>query len=161
MNEKEIVERKYPNNDLRSSIVYPIYLVSKEIIRKYNEYLSEYDLTYTQYLVMMYFFHEKKSNLKRIGKAMMLDSSTLTPLLKKLEKKGYIIREKSLTDERNLLVSITEKGEELKPKLKRVQTKIKKMGNMTEEEINQLHEMLYKLLRTIIEENKNDNNKRK
>ena len=56
--------KKYPNNDLKTSIVYPLYLVSKEIIRKYNELLKEYDITYTQYIVLMYFFHTKKSNLK-------------------------------------------------------------------------------------------------
>lgn len=154
MEDKKI---KYPNSDLRTSIVYPIYLVSKEITRKYNELLAEYDVTYTQYLVLNYFFEIKSSNLKSIGKAMMLDSSTLTPLLKKLEKKGYIVRNKSLTDERNLQIDITEEGLALKPKLKMVRKKIKKICNMTEEEVEAMHKLLFKLLNTIIEENNKEN----
>ena len=59
---------EYPNNDLKVSIVFPLYLCSKEVIRKYSDYLKEFDLTYTQYLVLMYFIGEKQSNLKRIGK---------------------------------------------------------------------------------------------
>lgn len=154
MEDKKI---KYPNSDLKTSIVYPIYLVSKEITRKYNELLAEYDVTYTQYLVLNYFFEIKSSNLKSIGKVMMLDSSTLTPLLKKLEKKGYIVRNKSLTDERNLQIDITEEGLALKPKLKMVRKKIKKICNMTEEEVEAMHKLLFKLLDTIIEENNKEN----
>lgn len=154
-------EIKCPNNDLKTSVIYPIYLVSKEIIRKYNVLLSEYDITYTQYLVMNYFFHEKKSNLKKIGKSLMLDSSTLTPLLKKLEKKGFIVREKSTVDERNLFISITDEGLALKPKLKKVRREIQKICNLSEEEINSIHTIMFKLLNTIIKENENENRKSK
>lgn len=146
--------KKYSNNDLKTSIVYPLYLVSKEIIRKYNELLKEYDITYTQYIVLMYFFHTKKSNLKDVGKVMMLDSSTLTPLLKKLEKKGLITREKSAKDERNLDITITEKGLSLEKELQKVRKKMKKICNMTTEETEEIHKLLYKLLDTIVDENK-------
>lgn len=148
------MKKKYPNNDLKTSVVYPLYLASKEIIRKYNELLKDYDLTYTQYIVLMYFFHTKTSNLKNIGKVMMLDSSTLTPLLKKLEKKGLITREKSTKDERNLNIAITEKGLALENELQKVRKKMKKICNMTLEEIEEIHKLLYKLLDTMIEENK-------
>lgn len=150
-------ENIYPNSDLKTSIVYPLYLVSKEVIRKYNELLKKYDVTYTQYLILMYFFHEKKSNLKNIGKALMLDSSTLTPLLKKLEKKGLLTRTKSTVDERNLQIEITKEGLALKPKLKTVRKKMKNICNMTQEEIDIIHSVLFKLLMTLIEENKQDN----
>lgn len=100
----------YPNNDLRKSVVFPLYLSSKELIRIYMKYLKEYDLTYTQYIVLMYFKDIKESNLKRIGKVMMLDSSTLTPLLNKLENKGLITKKREEKDERNLIIKITKKG---------------------------------------------------
>ena len=158
MKEKQIT---IPNSDLKSSVVYPLYLSSKEIIRRYNELLKEYDITYTQYLVMMYFFHEKTSNLKSIGKVLMLDSSTLTPLLKKLEKKGFITREKSSTDERNLIVTITEEGSALKPKLQKVRKEIKRICNLTEEEVEMIHKITNKLVINMMEESKNANNKRK
>ena len=101
---------------------------------------------------MMYFFGEKQSNLKRVGKVIMLDSSTLTPLLKKLEKKGYLIRKKSTKDERNLVLSLTEKGRELEEPLKKVPGLVRNMLNLTEDEINSLHMITYKILNQLMEE---------
>ena len=140
------------NDDLKKSIVFPIYLCSKELMRKYAEELKIYDLTYTQYLVLMYFINERKSNLRRVGDVMLLDSSTLTPLLKKLEKKGYITRKKSKTDERNLDLAITKKGLELEPHLREIPGRIKALFNLTDKEIETLHEITYKILSCIVEE---------
>ena len=81
---------KYESLLLRNQLCYPVYLCAKEITRKYTPFLSELDLTYTQYIVMMYFWEKKVSNVKEIGRTLLLDPSTLTPLLKKLEDKGYI-----------------------------------------------------------------------
>ncbi len=143
---------EYPNNDLKTSVVFPIYLCSKELIRKYAEELKKYDLTYTQYIVLMYFINEKESNLKRIGEVMLLDSSTLTPLLKKMEKKGYITRKKSKLDERNLTLTITKKGLELEPFLREIPAKIKELFNLSEKEIAILHKTTYKILNCIVED---------
>jgi DNA-binding MarR family transcriptional regulator len=143
---------EYPNNDLKTSVVFPIYLCSKELIRKYGEELKKYDLTYTQYIVLMYFINEKESNLKRIGDTMLLDSSTLTPLLKKMEKKGYITRKKSKTDERNLTLTITKKGLELEPELREIPPRIKDLFNLSEKEIATLHKITYKILNNIVED---------
>ena len=105
---------KYEAIRLKNQLCFPIYLCSKEITRKYGALLEKLDLTYTQYVVMMYFWEKKSSNVKELGKTLMLDPSTLTPLLKKLEAKGYLTRERSQSDERNLTVSLTEKGDSLK-----------------------------------------------
>ena len=105
---------------LENQLCFPIYLCSKEIIRKYTIFLNDIDLTYTQYIVMMYFWEQEKSNVKDISKALLLDSSTLTPLLKKLEAKGFITRIRSTIDERNLEVEITDKGKKLKEKAKNI-----------------------------------------
>ena len=148
-----------PNLDLKTSIVFPLYLCSKEVIRKYSDFLKEYDLTYTQYLVLMYFIGEKQSNLKRIGRTLLLDSSTLTPLLKKMEKKGFIVRGKSLEDERNLTISITKKGLALEEKLKKIPVKIKEILNMDDDEIELLHKLTYKMLNNLMEDSKNESNK--
>ena len=150
---------EYPNLDLKTSIVFPLYLCSKEVIRKYSDFLKEYDLTYTQYLVLMYFISEKQSNLKRIGRTLLLDSSTLTPLLKKMEKKGFIVRGKSLEDERNLTISITKKGLALEEKLKKIPVKIKEILNMDDDEIELLHKLTYKMLNNLMEDSKNESNK--
>jgi len=134
---------------LKNQLSFPIYLCSKEIIRKYTPLLNELDLTYTQYIVMMYFWEMEKSNVKEIGKTLLLDSGTLTPLLKKLEKKGYITRVRSTIDERNLDVEITEKGKELKEKSKSIPEKIKKCINLTEEETSTLYSLINKVLTNI------------
>lgn len=153
-------QNKKASNDLKKSVIYPLYLGTKEIIRHYNMLLSKYDVTFTQYVVLMYFYHMKTSNLKNVGKAMLLDSSTLTPLLKKLEKKGFLVREKSSTDERNLQISITEKGLALKPKLKKVSTEMLELCDLTPEELETLHKIMLKLLVNMREENENGNGKR-
>ena len=140
---------------LKNQLCFPIYLCSKEIIRKYTPWLDELDLTYTQYIVMMYFWEKEKSTVKDIGKALLLDSSTLTPLLKKLENKGYISRIRSTTDERKLEVSITIEGKKLKDKAKHIPEKIGKCINLSEKEINDLYTLILKVLMNV---ERNDNN---
>lgn len=140
---------------LKNQLCFPIYLCSKEIIRKYTPWLDELDLTYTQYIVMMYFWEKEKSTVKDIGKALLLDSSTLTPVLKKLEKKGYISRIRSTTDERKLEVSITIEGKKLKDKAKHIPEKMGKCINLSEKEINDLYTLILKVLMNV---ERNDNN---
>lgn len=147
------MENKNESLSLKNQLCFPIYLCSKEIIRKYTPILDELDLTYTQYIVMMYFWETGKSNLKDIGKTLLLDSSTLTPLLKKLEKKGYITRVRSTIDERNLEIELTEKGEELKTKAMEVPKKIEKCIDITEEEAKVLYKLMYKIILNTQKEN--------
>ena len=84
------MESKYDSLTLKNQLCFPIYLCSKEIVKHYTPYLEKLDLTYTQYITMMVMWDEKASNVKELSQALLLDSGTLTPLLKKLEKKGYI-----------------------------------------------------------------------
>ena len=142
----------YPSNDLRDSVSFPIYLCSKEIIRKYNKELAKENLTYTQFLVLMYFYQEKESNLKKVGKVLMLDSSTLTPLLKKLEKKGFVTRVKSTKDERNLDIKITKKGEDVIPRLNGIKERILNIINLSDEDLNTLREITTKAINNIAKE---------
>ena len=104
---------KYDCLRLDSQLCFPLYACSKEIIRRYKPYLDKLDLTYTQYITMMVLWEHSDINVKELGKCLYLDSGTLTPVLKKLESKGYLLRSRSRTDERNLTVSITEEGKRL------------------------------------------------
>lgn len=140
------MESKYDSLTLKNQLCFPIYLCSKEIIRKYTPLLNKLDLTYTQYIVMMYFWEKERSNLKDIGKTLLLDSSTLTPLLKKLEVKGYITRVRSLKDERNLDIKITEKGMNLRDKAISIPNEIGKCLNLTKEEAEFLYKIVYKII---------------
>ena len=83
-------------------------------MRRYKPYLDEIDLTYTQYIAMMVLWERGRINVKDMGALLYLDSGTLTPVLKKLEQKGYLTRERDRADERVLNVTVTEAGEQLK-----------------------------------------------
>lgn len=107
-------ENKYDALKLGNQLCFPVYLCAKELTRKYGSLLEKIDLTYTQYVVMMYLWETKSSNVREMGKALMLDPSTLTPILKKLETKGFVKRERSADDERNLTLTLTEAGNALK-----------------------------------------------
>ena len=131
---------------LKNQLCFPIYLLSKELIQKYNKILKEIDLTYTQYIVMMYFWEIHESNVKDIGRALLLDSSTLTPLLKKLENKGFVKRNRSNKDERNLHVSLTEKGKKLREKALIVPKEIGKCLSLEELDATMLYKLVYKAL---------------
>lgn len=144
---------KYDKLLLKNQLCFPIYLCSKEIIRKYTPFLEKIDLTYTQYIVMMYFWENKKSNVRDLGKALLLDSSTLTPLLKKLESKGYIKRSRSKFDERNLELSLTEKGESIKDSALSIPDEMGKCINLSREEAMTLYSLIYKVLSNIEEVN--------
>ncbi len=148
------MEKEYDELKLKNQLCFPIYLCSKEIIRKYTPLLEEIDLTYTQYIVMMYFWEKEKSNVKEIGNTLLLDSSTLTPLLKKLENKGFISRVRSTVDERNLEVAITRKGKKLKNKAITIPNKMSKCINLSEDEIKVLYQLINKVLMNV---ERNDN----
>ena len=143
------MEKDNDSLKLKNQLCFPIYLCSKEIIRKYTPWLEEIDLTYTQYIVMMYFWEKEKSNVKEVGKTLLLDSSTLTPLLKKLESKGFVSRVRSTIDERNLEVQITEKGRKLKDKAKLIPEKMGKCIALSEEEATTLYSLMYKILMNV------------
>ena len=146
------MDNKYDSLSLKNQLCCPIYLCSKEIIRKYTPILDELNLTYTQYIAMMFFWECKTSNVKDLGSTLLLDSSTLTPLLKKLEKKGYITRIRSTVDERNLVLELTPEGEQLREKALTIPGKMAKCINLTDDEIKTLYKLLYKVLLNVEKE---------
>ena len=149
------MESKYAALALKNQLCFPIYLCSKEIVRRYGPLLDKINLTYTQYIVMMYFWEKRESNVKEISKTLLLDSSTLTPLLKKLEDKGYITRARSTVDERNLSITITKKGLKLRDAALLVPGKIGRCINLSDEEALTLYKLIYKVL-VNIEKESND-----
>lgn len=130
---------------LENQLCFPLYVASKEIIRKYKEYLDPLDLTYTQYIVMMVLWEEEKVNVKHLGELLYLDSGTLTPLLKKLESHEYIERVRDKFDERNVIITLTQKGKDLKEKAKYVPDNMCDCITLNEEERHTLQKILYKL----------------
>ena len=143
------------NLKLENQLCFPIYLTAKELTRIYDKYLKELNLTYTQYIVMMYFWDKKESNVKELSKTLIIDSSTLTPLLIKLENKGYIKREKSNLDERNLNITLTKDGEDLKEQARLIPEKAGKCVGLNIDEAKKLYELIYKVLNNILKEEQN------
>lgn len=137
---------QYDGLKLENQLCFPLYACAKEIVRKYTPYLGELDLTYTQYLVLMVLWEKQEVNVKDLGKCLFLDSGTLTPLLKKLESKGYITRKRSAEDERILLVHITEEGMRLREKAVSIPARVGQCVLLTPEEARTLYSLLYKVL---------------
>ncbi len=139
-------DEKYESLKLDRQLCFPLYACSKEIIRKYKPYLDDIDLTYTQYITMMVLWEKKTVNVKTLGECLYLDSGTLTPVLKKLESKGYITRVRSNEDERNLVVSITKEGEDLRDRALDIPESMGSCVKLTPEESKLLYSLLYKII---------------
>jgi len=134
---------------LSNQLCFPIYFLSKEIINKYRPLLEKLELTYPQYLVLMVLWEHKKLNVRNIGELLHLDSGTLTPLLKRLEAKDVVKRERSKEDERIVEISLTEKGIALKENASCIPNQLLAQVELTTEEINQLKIIANKIIKSL------------
>ena len=137
---------KYDCLKLKNQICFPLYACSKEIIRRYKPFLDEVALTYTQYITMMALWENESMNVRELGSRLFLDSGTLTPLLKKLENKGYIKRSRSKEDERNLIVTLTDKGWKLRERMLSITESMASCVDLEPQEAAELYRLLYKVL---------------
>ncbi|MCR5302559.1 MAG: MarR family transcriptional regulator [Lachnospiraceae bacterium] len=141
--------QEYEQLLLKNQVCFPLYACSRKVVNAYTPYLKPLGLTYTQYVVFMVLWELEKVNVGQLGSILHLDAGTLTPLLKHLEKEGYITRERSKEDERVTIVSITGKGNDLKEKCRDIPLKISENGSpLTREEAGELYRLLYKFLDT-------------
>ena len=107
---------KYDCLKLENQLCFPLYVASKEVIRKYKPLLDELDLTYTQYIAMMVIWEEKKLRVTELGKKLYLDTGTISPLIRKLKEKNYITLYRDKTDERVQFIEVTDEGMNLREK---------------------------------------------
>jgi len=98
---------------LENQICFPLYSAANALIRAYKPFLDQLDLTYSQYLVMLVLWQHSAVTVKELGRQLGLDSGTLTPLLKRLESKGLVLRKRSTKDERARIISLTRQGKSL------------------------------------------------
>lgn len=146
-NRENQTKASYDSLLLQNQLCFPLYACAKEIVRRYKPFLDEIDLTYTQYIAMMVLWEEKSVNVKELGEKLFLDSGTLTPLLKILEKKQFVKRERSQADERVVNISITEQGLALREKAVSIPAQMSGCVKITKEEAQTLYSLLYKILR--------------
>ena len=139
---------KYDAIKIDHQLCFPLYACAKEIVRRYKPFLDEIDLTYTQYIAMMVLWEEKEINVKALGKRLYLDSGTLTPLLKRLEQKNLISRQRDSKDERNLIVRLTTEGERLKEKAVEIPYKMAGCVKLDEKDAAVLYRILHNMLQS-------------
>lgn len=140
------MKNKYDSLKLENQICFPLYAASKEIVRHYKPFLDKLDLTYTQYITMMVMWEHKEITVKELGQYLYLDSGTLTPVLKTLEKKGWVVRCRAKEDERVLNVTITEAGEALKEEALNIPKQMACCVKLEADEAKQLYQTLHKIL---------------
>ena len=143
---------RYEPLRLRNQLCFPIYLCAKEVTRRYQPMLDELNLTYTQYVVMMYFWEVGSASARDVSRALMLDPSTLTPVIKKLAQKGYLARERDPSDERSLIITLTEAGTALQDDALAVPGRMGACIGLTREEGAQLAALIEKVLLNIEKE---------
>lgn len=131
---------------LDKQLCFPLYALSREVIQRYRPHLDELGLTYPQYLVLMVLWEKDKQSVNQIGQKLLLDSGTLTPLLKRLEQKELLSRQRSLADERVVEVSLTNGGHDLKKKAQCVPKKLIDELGVTFEEVEIMRSIAYKIL---------------
>ncbi len=132
---------------LENQLCFPLYAAAKEVVNRYKPLLDKIDLTYTQYIALMVLWEHKSVSVKELGEYLYLDSGTLTPLLKRLEMKGLVTRERSRTDERTVIITITEAGEKLREEALLIPEQMASCIPLPPEEASTLYALLYKLLK--------------
>ena len=142
----EAVFSVHANICLRNQICFPLYACAKEVIRQYRRPLEALGLTYTQYIVMMVLWEQGDMTESELGHTLRLDSGTLTPLLKRLEKQGLIVRTHPESRERKLFLSLTEKGMALRERALEVPGQMHGCIDLPTEELMQLKTLLDKAL---------------
>ncbi|MCR5109270.1 MAG: MarR family transcriptional regulator [Lachnospiraceae bacterium] len=139
--------QEYEQLLLKNQLCFPLYACGRKIVSSYTPYLKPLGLTYTQYIVFMVLWEKESINVGQLGSILHLDAGTLTPLLKNLEKDGYVTRERSKEDERVTVISITRKGNELKEKCKDIPSKVSEgKVSLNEDDAKELYRILYHFL---------------
>lgn len=139
--------QEYEQLLLKNQLCFPMYACGRKIVGSYTPFLKPLGLTYTQYIVLMVLWEKESVNVGQLGEILHLDAGTLTPLLKRLEKAGFVTRERSKEDERITIVSITSEGMKLKEKCKDIPLKLAAQGGaLNEKETKELYRLLYKFL---------------
>ena len=136
--------------DLDSQLCFALYSASRRVLRGYNELLEKFDLTYTQYVVLLVLWEwercqHPRPTVKALGERLDLENGTLTPLLRRLVHKGLLTRERSAVDEREVFVKLTPAGRDLKQRIVEVPLSMLAICPLSLEELGALREQLKRL----------------
>lgn len=150
---------KYEQLKLSNQICFPVYAASRLIIREYQPYFDKLGITYPQYLVLLVLWETDNISVNEITEKLILNTNTVTPLLKRMESFGIISRKRSESDERKVIVHLTEKGRKMRKKAASIPEKLAAgliAGGMTTAELIELRNNLNMIVDFLIEKNKSE-----
>lgn len=130
---------------LNEQVCFLLYANSRNIIKRYKEFLDPLNLTYTQYITMVALWEENHLLVSELGEKLSLDSGTLTPVLKKLEKDGRVTRTRDLIDQRKVYIDLTALGKALSEQAKDVPKRVFDTIEIDSEGVKKLHTYLNRL----------------
>jgi len=134
---------------LDKQLCFSVYVLHREIMQCYRPILKNIGLTYPQYITMMTLWEKDDVTVNQVGEILQLDNGTLTPLLKRLESKGYLERKRSKEDERVVKINLTKKGAKLKEDASCIPIELAKAMNLNLEEMEQLKTLSDKVVQKI------------
>lgn len=132
---------------LEQQVCFPIYTLSKEVVKLYRPYLDKLDISYPQYLVLMVLWEEQQATVSAICDKLYLDTGTITPMLKRMEAKGIVARTRQKEDERVVQITLTQKGRELKQQAADIPHKLLEDIDLTKDELIFLRSITTKILK--------------
>ena len=138
-----------PDLRLDTQLCFALYSASRKVTSAYREPLSKMGLTYPQYLVLLVLWEQDHRTVNQLGEALMLDSGTLSPLLRRMENAGFVTRRRSEQDERSVVVSLTDTGRALEEDAAGMQENLLDSLDMSVRDRLALHGLAQKLCRVL------------
>jgi len=148
---------EYGQLKLSNQLCFPVYAASRLITREYQPYLYKLGITYPQYLVLMVLWEKDSITVNEIAQKLILNTNTVTPLLKRMESQGILSRKRSGNDERKVIVQLTEKGKEMRNEASTIPENLARAfaaGPISTDELIELRTKLNKMIDLLIEKNK-------
>ena len=145
---------------LENQLCFPVYAASRLIIREYQPYMDNLGITYPQYLVLMVLWEKDDISVNEISQKLILNTNTVTPLLKRMEAQGFIKRRRSRSDERKVIVKLTGKGKLMQKKAAYIPESLASglvSGTMKIKELNDLKSKLKKLINYLVQKHSQKN----
>lgn len=134
---------------LENQICFPIYALSRVLTKAYQPYLHALDLTYPQYLVLLLLWEHQALTVKELGEKLLLDSGTLTPLLKRMEQKQWLSRRRDPRDERSVIAALQPAGQALREKACQIPASLTGHLHLSPDELTTLRTQLTQLIDTL------------
>lgn len=147
--QRRYVMSEYDALKLDNQLCFPLYAAARKVTSKYTPYFKPLGITYTQYIVFLCLWEKDNVTVGDLCERLYLDSGTLTPLLKKMEKNGWLTRKRSSEDERVVVISLTDAGWALRDKCKDIPAQIGQCVKLEPDEARILYQTLYKLIRQL------------